>query len=125
MADGSAPPYVGYLEFNSGDPDLARSFYREVFGWDPQPWGADDYFVHSDPDASGIDVGFSPTEDGQPITVATIHVDDLPGYLGKVILAGGAIVVPKFTIPGTGHGAYVTDPTGMVVGLFERDPNAG
>lgn len=119
---GSDIPRIGYVEFNSGDVDGSREFYREVFGWTTEAWGADDYFVHADPDA--LDVGFSPTEDGQPITVATIYVHDLPGYLGKVILAGGEIVVPKFTVPGVGHGAYITDPTGMVVGLFEQDPDA-
>lgn len=114
--------HIGYIEFNSGDIEESRSFYRKVFDWETEAWGGDDYYVHTDPDA--MDVGFSPTEDGKPITVATIYVDDLPGYLGKVILAGGEIVVPAFTVPGTGHGAYITDPTGMVVGLFEQDAEA-
>ena len=117
-------PHIGYIEFNSGDVDASRAFYREVFDWGTEPWGDDDYFVHADPDSPGMDVGFSPSEDGEPITVATIYVDDLPGYLGKVILAGGEIVVPKFSVPGYGHGAYFTDPTGMIVGLFQRDSAA-
>lgn len=115
-------PHIGYIEFNSGDVEGSRAFYREVFGWTTEAWGDESYFVHSDPDA--MDVGFSPTQDGEPITVATIYVDDLPGYLGKVLLAGGEIVVPKFTVPGAGYGAYITDPTGMVVGLFEQDGDA-
>lgn len=117
-------PYISYVEFNSGDIEASSTFYGDVFGWDPQPWGGNDYLVHSDAGGAGIDAGFTTSEDGEPLTVATISVDDLPGYMAKVIMAGGEIVVPRFTIPGTGHGCYFTDTTGMVVGLFERDPDA-
>ncbi len=36
-------PYISYIEFNVGDVEVSRDFYRDVFDWDPQPWGADDY----------------------------------------------------------------------------------
>ncbi len=117
-------PYVTYVEFNSGDPDEARAFYREVFDWDPQPWGAEDYFIARHGDEDGIDAGFTTSQDGEPITVATIAVDDIAGYMARVILAGGEIVVPKFTIPGVGYGCYFTDTTGMIVGLHQADPEA-
>jgi predicted enzyme related to lactoylglutathione lyase len=117
-------PHISYIEFYSGDLEASRAFYKEVFDWDTEPWGGDDYFVHASPDGAGPDVGFATSEDGQPITVATIAVDDLPGYLGKVLLAGGEIVVPRFVIDGVGYGAYVTDTTGMIIGLHQRDPDA-
>lgn len=112
-------PYINYVEFNSGDLEASTSFYKEVFGWDPQPWGADDYFVASHGDEPGLDTGFTTSQDGQPLTVATITVDDIAGYMAKVILAGGEIVVPKFEIPGVGQACYFTDTTGMIVGLHE------
>jgi len=114
-------PYINYVEFNSGDVDASADFYREVFAWDPQPWGVDEYLVASHGDETGVDTGFTTSEDGQPLTVATITVDDIAGYMAKVIVAGGEIVVPKFTIPGVGYGCYFTDPTGMIVGLHEPD----
>lgn len=117
-------PYVTYVEFNTGDLDRTRSFYRSVFDWDPQPWGADDYLVAAHGDEPGLDIGITTSQDGQPLTVATITVDDLEGYLAKVILAGGEIVVPTFTIPGVGRGCYITDPTGMIVGMHQPDPTA-
>jgi predicted enzyme related to lactoylglutathione lyase len=116
--------HITYVEFNSGDLEASTSFYRAVFDWDPQPWGADDYLVESRGDDDGIDTGFTTSQDGQPLTVATITVDDLPGSMAKVIMAGGEIVVPKFTIPGVGHACYFTDPTGMIVGLHQPDPTA-
>ena len=45
--------------------------------------------------------------------------------MAKVIVAGGEIVVPKFSIPGVGHACYFTDTQGMVVGLHEYDAAAG
>ena len=86
--------------------------------------GGDDYLVARLGDAGGIDAGFTTSQDGQPLTVVTITVDDLAGYMARVILAGGEIVVPRFTIPGVGHACYFTDPTGMIVGLHEPDEDA-
>jgi predicted enzyme related to lactoylglutathione lyase len=116
-------PYVNYIEFNVGDVAESQRFYKEVFGWNPQAWGQDDYLVASHGDEVGIDTGITTSEDGEPITVATITVDDLAGYMAKVIVAGGEIVVPKFSIPGVGHACYFTDTQGMVVGLHEYAPD--
>jgi len=114
-------PFINYVEFNSGDVEASTKFYEDVFDWNPQPWGAEDYFVAGHGEEPGIDTGFTTSEDGQPITVATITVDDLEGYMGRVIFAGGEIVVPKFTIPGVGHACYFTDTTGMILGVHQPD----
>ncbi len=112
------------MEFNSGDVAISADFYRDVFAWDPKPWGGDDYLVASHSDEGGIDTGFTTSEDGLALTVVTISVDDIAGYMAKVIVAGGEIVVPKFAIPGVGYGCYFTDPTGMIVGLNQSDSSA-
>jgi predicted enzyme related to lactoylglutathione lyase len=117
-------PHVNYVEFNSGDVEVSSAFYREVFDWNPQPWGGEDYLIENHNDDTGVDTGFTTSEDGQPITVATISVDDIAGYMAKVIVAGGEIVVPRFTIPGVGYGCYFTDTTGMIVGLQQSDESA-
>ena len=112
-------PYITYVEFNVENVEESQRFYKDVFGWDPQPWGQDDYLVASHGDEPGIDTGITPSPDGEPITVATITVDDLAGYMAKVIVAGGEIVVPKFSIPGVGNACYFTDTQGLVVGMHE------
>jgi hypothetical protein len=116
--------HISFVEFNSGDVEASTSFYRDVFGWSPQPWGGEDYLIESHGDDSGIDTGFTESQDGAPLTVATISVDDIAGYMARVIVAGGEIVVPKFAIPGVGYGCYFTDTTGMIVGLHQTDENA-
>ena len=114
-------PYINYIEFNVGDVEGSRKFYKDVFAWNPQPWGADDYLVASHGEENGIDTAITPSPDGAPIAVPVISVDDIAGYMAKVIVAGGEIVVPKFDIPGVGQACYFTDPTGMVVGLHQPE----
>ena len=112
-------PYINYVEFNVGDVETAKTFYRKVFDWDPQPWGADDYLVASHGEEPGIDTGITASPDGEPVTVATITVDDIAGYMAKVLMAGGEIVVPRFEIPGVGEACYFADPNGLLVGLHQ------
>lgn len=119
-------PYINYVEFNVGSIERSGRFYKDVFDWDPKPFGSgdsgeDDYLVASHGDEAGINTGITPSPDGEPITVAVITVDDIAGYMAKVIVAGGEIVVPRFTIPGVGQACYFTDTTGMVVGLHEPE----
>ena len=114
-------PYINYVEFNVGDVDASKKFYNDVFGWEPQPWG-EDYFVASHGDEPGIDTGITASPDGEPVTVAVITVDDIAGYLAKVLMAGGDLVVPAFDIPGVGKAAYFADPNGVLVGLHQPEP---
>jgi predicted enzyme related to lactoylglutathione lyase len=37
---------------------------------------------------------------------------------------GGRLVVEPFTLPGVGHGCYITDPAGVLIGLHAYDPEA-
>jgi hypothetical protein len=37
--------------------------------------------------------------------------------------AGNPTIVEPFTIPGVGWGCYFTDPTGVIVGLHENNPD--
>jgi hypothetical protein len=111
-------PYINFVEFNVGDVEASRKFYREVFGWDPQPWG-EDYFVAAHGDEAGIDTGITASPDGEPVTVAVISVDDIAGALAKVLMAGGDILVTPFDIPGVGKAAYFADTNGVLVGLHQ------
>jgi predicted enzyme related to lactoylglutathione lyase len=117
-------PYINYVEFNVGDVDASRKFYKDVFGWDPQPWG-EDYYVAAHGDEPGVDTGMTPSPDGEPVTVAVITVDDIAGTLAKVLMAGGDLVVPAFDIPDVGKAAYFADTNGLLVGLHERLKSEG
>jgi predicted enzyme related to lactoylglutathione lyase len=115
---------VSYVELNSPDLATTARFFREVFAWEAQPFAASDYLVAPHGDGPGIDAGMLASRDGQPRTVPVIRVDSIAALRPRLEAAGGAIVVEPFTLPGVGRGCYFTDPTGLLAGLHEYDPQA-
>ena len=49
----------------------------------------------------------------------TIEVDDLGDVLARVEELGGAVVMERATIPSVGDLAFLTDPSGNLVGVIE------
>ncbi|CAM3609001.1 VOC family protein [Occultella aeris] len=126
---------VVHFEVPFDDGDRARSFYRDIFGWqiDSMP-GFDYSFVSTGPSAPEQ----GPTEPGYigggmmqrqaPIDkpVITIDTADIDATLAKVTAAGGAVVVGKNEIgEGMGFTAYVTDSEGNLIGLYQSARPAG
>jgi uncharacterized protein len=114
---------VTYVEFNTPDLQAASRFFAAVFDWDPQPFAAPDYLVAPAGAARGVDAGLLASRDGAPRVVPVINVGSLEATMEKVVAHGGAIVVAPFTIAGVGRGCYFTDPTGVIVGLHENNPD--
>jgi uncharacterized protein len=112
---------VSYLEFNTPNLESTVAFFAEVFGWQAQPFAAPDYLVAPHGDAAGVDTGMMPSRDGQPRAIPVIRVTDLDDATARVTAAGGRVVVDPFTIDGVGRGCYITDPTGLLVGLHAYD----
>ena len=108
---------VTYVEIHSADHRRSEEFFRKAFGWEAQPFAAPDYLVAPHGDGDGVDTALLPSRDGQPRTVAVIRVPDLEAALTGVTDNGGTVVVPTFELPGVGRGAYITDPTGVLIGV--------
>ena len=66
-----------------------------------------------------MDTGLLASQDGQPRAVAVLRVDSMDATHAKVTAAGGALVVAPFEFLGLGRGCYVTDPTGILLGLHD------
>ena len=115
---------VTYVEMHSPDLEASIRFFIEAFGWDPQPFASPDYFVSPAGSAHGIDAGLLRSMDGSPRTVSVINVPSLDDATKQVVACGGRIVVEPFTIPGVGRGCYFTDPSGLLIGLHENNPEA-
>lgn len=115
---------VTYVEINSPDLPATQAFMASVFGWDARPFAAPDYLVAPRGDGPGIDTGLLASRDGQPRTVPVVRVGDLAAVLESVTRNGGTVVVEPFAVPGVGHGCYITDPAGVLVGLHAYDADA-
>jgi len=119
---------VVHFEIPVSDPEAAREFYSNVFGWQITKWeGPSEYWLVStgEQDSPGIDGGFYEPQGGLSGTVNTVDVEDLEDVIEKVKANGGEILVPKMPVPGVGWLAYAKDNGQAVFGMMQSDPNAG
>jgi len=116
-----------HFELATSDLEKTAAFYRQVFGWQIHKWeGPVDYWLVTSGDDStpGINGGLMPTDGDFKGTINTVEVEDLDAAIAKVKAHGGEIAMEKQAIPGMGYQAYFKDPGGILVGLYQSDPNA-
>jgi predicted enzyme related to lactoylglutathione lyase len=116
-------PRVIHFEIPADDPERATRFYGDVFGWQFNQWGGQDYWLVTTGDRAtpGIDGGVKRRMHPGEGTVNTVDVPSVDDYVAKVQKRGGKVVVPKMAIPGVGWLAYCQDPDGNVFGLMQSD----
>lgn len=121
-------PRVVHFEIHVDDPERARKFYEETFGWQFSQWpgGSEEYWLikTGEPNEPGIDGGMMRRRDPRGNVYNTIQVDNLDASLKQVESLGGKPVVPKMPIPGVGWLAYCQDTEGNVFGILQPDQSA-
>jgi predicted enzyme related to lactoylglutathione lyase len=120
-------PRVVHFEIACDQPERAREFYREVFGWKIDKWGGPfDYWLASTGEAGepGIDGALTRAQPQYGRQVLTIAVPSVDAFLEKIEKSGGARMTDKMPIPGVGYHALFRDTEGNVLGVIENDPNA-
>jgi predicted enzyme related to lactoylglutathione lyase len=126
---------VTHFEIPSDDKGKSTNFYEAVFGWKIAEVpvnmgdGSDSYTTatttETDPQT------MAPTEPGSingaiiarsdkiKSPVVTITVDSIDARLDKVTETGGKVIEGKQDIEEMGSYAYVQDPAGNVIGLWQ------
>ncbi len=114
---------VNHLEIAASDPNAAAEFYKAVFGWKIEVEESMNY-VQFLPEEGGIGGAFTEVDDNNPAGTLVPYVtpEDIEASLEKIGELGGSTVVPKTEIPGFGHFAIFTDPTGNNIGLYSGSP---
>lgn len=115
------------------DPAAGSAFYANLFGWD----AADQH----DPDGNYIYTMFS--QDGKttaglgpqpaamadrglpPIWNSYITVDNVDATVEKWMAAGGTVMMPAMDVMSSGRMAFVVDPEGAVVALWQEGDHVG
>jgi predicted enzyme related to lactoylglutathione lyase len=119
---------VVHFEIPFDDGDRARSFYRDLFGWQVMEMPDMGYtMVTSGPsgDTGPTESGFinggmmNRSESTAKAPVVVIDVDSIDDKLTEIEKAGGSVASPKAPVGEMGFAAYFTDPEGNVVGLWE------
>lgn len=111
-----------WIDLSTSDPEAARAFYGELFGWtaaDPNPdFGG--YFMFSlggAPVAGCMDNAHDPARtEAWSVYLAS---DDIEKTLAAAVSEGGSVVVPAMPIPGAGTMGYLTDPGGAGIGVWQ------
>ena len=117
---------IVWFEIPADNPERAKAFYSNLFGWkiNPFPGGGD----YSHIDTGGAD----DTPDGalkrrkhpQEPVVNYVSVDSVDKYADKIAKLGGKICMSKTTVPQMGYFAVCQDTEGNAFGIWQSDANA-
>jgi len=103
----------------SNDPDQAKAFYTQLFGWEIEVFkpGEMDYsMIKSGGTTHG---GFmKPQEDIPPHWLGHLLAKDVDETIGQVEGAGGKILFGPMDIPEVGRFGVIADPQGAAFSLF-------
>lgn len=119
-------PRVIHFEIPVDKIERAVKFYTDVFGWNIQKWGSEDYWLikTGEKQQPGIDGAIMKRTASTTSTVNTIEVPSLDEYLTKVTKNGGKVLTSRSTIPGVGYFAYCQDTEGNTFGVLQGDESA-
>ncbi|MCB1106978.1 MAG: VOC family protein [Chlamydiia bacterium] len=122
----TANPVV-HFEIPVNDPEKAKAFYK-IFNWEITEYpGMDYYGVQTTPvgenrmplNPGAINGGLMTKTDHVKGPVIAIEVSSVDDFIEKVTQNGGALIMPKMEIPNMGYYAYIADPEGNILGLWE------
>jgi predicted enzyme related to lactoylglutathione lyase len=112
------PGALCWNELASQDLDASAAFYRDLFGWNIEPWEGSErpyYIIQVGEKGNG---GIRPAMDGEPPNwSAYFATDDIDGSVAKVGELGGTKMMDPIDI-GVAKIAPVQDPQGAVFALY-------
>ncbi len=121
--DRPKPGEFCWETLSTPDIDRAKSFYGSVFGWTTQkgPGDTGDVFAVG-PKMEDTVADIQKAEHMPPAWMTYVVVENADDAREKAAELGAKIVVPLIEIPQIGRIAFVADPTGGHIGLFEPAP---
>ena len=127
MAEATqAPPATGtfcWNELMTPDPQAARRFYTELFGWtarevDLGEQGKYTILSNGDKDIGGLLK--RPPAEIPPHWLSYVAVEDVDATTRMAERLGGKISVPPRDIPEVGRFAVLSDPTGAAIAVYKE-----
>jgi uncharacterized protein len=115
-----------WVDLGSPDIQKAADFYSALFGWEC-PEGSEETGFYRVATLGGRPVaGLGPQQNpGPPVWASYVAVDDADATIGRATENGGAVVVPAMDVMTLGRMAYIADPQGAVVGMWQAMDFAG
>lgn len=121
-----------WVDLQTTDQDAAKRFYAALFGWDyddqPTPVDGTVYsmaILHGETVAAIAPMPPGAPEGMPPMWNTYLAVDDVDSAVANVGPAGGQVLMPPTDIGDAGRMAFVADPTGAAVGLWQARRHIG
>jgi uncharacterized protein len=117
-----------WVDLQTSDPEAARSFYGELFGWQFEigPPETGSYAVCRLRGHGVAGIGGEPTQEGMPTAWTTyIATDDVDADAERISANGGSIMMGPMDVMTQGRMAIAADPTGAVFGLWQAGETTG
>ncbi|MDH3730910.1 MAG: VOC family protein [Acidimicrobiia bacterium] len=122
---GYAHGTPNWVDLATSDLEGAKAFYGTVFGWESEDMLAEggNYTMFRKDGKSVAGMGTLPDELAAagvpPMWNTYIAVDNVDAAMAKATEAGGGVTMEAMDIKGSGRMAFVTDPTGASIGLWQ------
>ncbi len=121
-----------WADVAQADPGAGAAFYQAVFGWEATQASPDEsmpywMFRRDGKLVAGMG-GLSPDqiEAGQPpVWSSYLNVDDVDATVGRAEELGATIIMPVMQIFTSGRMAFIQDPQGAMVGLWQPQDHTG
>jgi predicted enzyme related to lactoylglutathione lyase len=120
-----------WVDLQTTDQDAGKTFYASLLGWSyddqPMPQGGaySMALLNGETVAAIAPMPPGAPEGTPPMWNTYIAVDDVDATLKKVGPAGGQVLMPAMAVGDAGTMAFVADPTGAVVGLWQANQHIG
>ena len=124
-----APGTPCWIDLATPDQDAAAEFYGGLFGWsveedeNAEETGGYRVAVLKDQAVGGV---MKLMQEGQPPAWSSyVCVEDVDATAAKATEAGGTVMVEPMSVLDYGRMAFIVDPTGAALGLWQPGRNIG
>jgi predicted enzyme related to lactoylglutathione lyase len=117
-----------WVDLSTSDAAAARDFYAKLFGWKVEVNPDPQYGGYALAKINGKDVaGIGPKQMAEAPTAWSVYIatPNVADSVKKAEAAGGKVVVPTMEVGDQGAMAFVADPSGAVVGLWQSKAMTG
>jgi predicted enzyme related to lactoylglutathione lyase len=133
MADPQhVPGTFSWFECGSSDAAASKSFYTRLFGWtaEDKPMAGDmgghyTMFKLGGEDVAGLYELAGPMAGAPPCWATYVTVANVDETVSQAESLGGKAGAPAMDVPGVGRIAFVQDPTGAMIALFQPGEHRG
>jgi uncharacterized protein len=120
------PGTLCWADLSTHDPDRAKKFYADLFGWDISPGEKDPsgylHIKNGDRFIGGIPPAHVRDPKAPPHWLIYFYVADVDASAGKAKELGATFFVPPMSIEDVGRMAIMADPQGAVSAIFKESP---